>query len=99
MGEFKTWHWWMTDPQSGQRVMSPTAMTEADALKLDSSAQRVYATLEIELPAELRPESKAKIRIREGGKRAMQAMVAVVDEGLLDLTRFKTPEPWPSFYG
>ena len=52
MGEFKTWHWWMTDPQSGQRVMSPTAMTEADALQLDSTAQRVYGTLEIELPAD-----------------------------------------------
>lgn len=54
---------------------------------------------EIELPAELRPESKARIRIREGGKRPMRAMVAVVDEGLLDLTRFKTPDPWPTFYG
>lgn len=54
---------------------------------------------EIELPAELRPETKVRIRVREAGKRPMHAMVAVVDEGLLDLTRFRTPEPWAAFHG
>jgi hypothetical protein len=71
MGEFKTWHWWMTDPQSGQRVMSPTAMTEADALQLDSTAQRVYGTLEIELPAE------AKAAAQTGGHGAAPVHWAV----------------------
>ena len=28
----------------------------------------------------------------------MAYTVAVVDEGLLDLTRFKTPDAWPVFY-
>ena len=71
MGEFKTWHWWMTDPQSGQRVMSPTAMTEADALQLDSTAQRVYGTLEIELPVD------AKATAQTGGHGAAPVHWAV----------------------
>ncbi|HRD99169.1 MAG TPA: hypothetical protein PLA97_22540 [Rubrivivax sp.] len=71
MGEFETWHWWMTDPHSGQRVMSPTAMTQADALKLDSTAQRVYGTLEIELPAD------AEIAGQTGGHRAAPGHWAV----------------------
>jgi uncharacterized protein YfaS (alpha-2-macroglobulin family) len=28
----------------------------------------------------------------------MTYSIAVVDEGLLDLTRFKTPNAWDSFY-
>ena len=28
----------------------------------------------------------------------MAYTLAVVDEGLLDLTRYKTPEPWSTFY-
>ncbi len=34
----------------------------------------------------------------EKNGKAMNFTVAVVDEGLLDLTRFKTPEPWNTFY-
>jgi uncharacterized protein YfaS (alpha-2-macroglobulin family) len=54
---------------------------------------------EIEAPAEIRPQSKVKIRVRERGGKPMRAMLAVVDEGLLDLTRFPTPDPWSAFHG
>lgn len=53
----------------------------------------------IESPAEIRPQTKAKIRIREAGSKPMRVMLAIVDEGLLDLTRFKTPDPWQTFHG
>jgi len=52
----------------------------------------------ITMPAVLRPEEKASIRISEKNGRAMTYTIAVVDEGLLDLTRFKTPDPWSTFY-
>jgi hypothetical protein len=52
----------------------------------------------IETPQEFEPEKKATIRISEKEGNPMTVTLAVVDEGLLDLTRFKTPDPWNSFY-
>ncbi len=53
---------------------------------------------EIVMPASLEPESKAVIRIREKKGRPMTYTLALVDEGLLDLTRYATPDPWRHFY-
>ena len=38
------------------------------------------------------------INISEKNKKPMTYTLAVVDEGLLDLTRFSTPNPWDKFY-
>ncbi|HNW69361.1 MAG TPA: MG2 domain-containing protein [Bacteroidales bacterium] len=46
----------------------------------------------------IRPEENASITIKEETGKAMTYTVAVVDEGLLDLTKFKTPDPWNYFY-
>lgn len=53
---------------------------------------------EIKMPDVLEPGSPVKIQVTEKAKRKMTFTLAVVDEGLLDLTRFKTPEPWKKFY-
>ncbi len=53
---------------------------------------------EIEMPDVLKPEEKVTIKISEKNNRPMTYTIAVVDEGLLDLTHFKTPDPWKSFY-
>jgi len=53
---------------------------------------------EIQLADELKPESIASIRVKEKNAKPMTYTVALVDEGLLDLTRFKTPNPWQTFY-
>lgn len=45
----------------------------------------------------LRPESKTTIKIGEKDKKPMSYTLAIVDEGLLDLTNFKTPDPWKHF--
>ncbi|GAA5224864.1 alpha-2-macroglobulin family protein [Membranihabitans marinus] len=47
---------------------------------------------------ELQPESKVTIKVKEENGRPMTYTLAVVDEGLLDLTRFKTPNPWDVFF-
>jgi alpha-2-macroglobulin len=44
------------------------------------------------------PEKIQELSIRERNGQKMSYTLAVVDEGLLDLTRFKTPNPWYSFY-
>ncbi|RED48743.1 alpha-2-macroglobulin family protein [Seonamhaeicola aphaedonensis] len=53
---------------------------------------------EITMPEVLRPEQEFNITVSEKNKKAMTYTIAVVDEGLLDLTRFKTPNAWNSFY-
>jgi alpha-2-macroglobulin len=45
-----------------------------------------------------KPETEGTVRISEADGREMTYTLAVVDEGLLDLTRFKTPDPYKSFY-
>lgn len=52
----------------------------------------------IEMPEELRPEKEVTIKVSEASDKAMSYTLAVVDEGLLDLTRFKTPHPWGHFF-
>jgi alpha-2-macroglobulin len=52
----------------------------------------------IRMAETIRPESDYSIRISEENGRAMTYTLAVVDEGLLGLTRFSTPNPWHSFY-
>ncbi|HTF05205.1 MAG TPA: MG2 domain-containing protein, partial [Bacteroidia bacterium] len=45
-----------------------------------------------------KPEQPASITVSETEGKPMTYTLAVVDEGLLDLTRFKTPDPWNHFY-
>ena len=52
----------------------------------------------IAMPDVLRPEETITIKVSEKNKKAMTYSIAIVDEGLLDLTRFKTPDPWSTFY-
>lgn len=53
---------------------------------------------ELEMPDVLRPEQEFEVKISEATGKPMTYTLAVVDEGLLDLTRFKTPELWDFFY-
>ncbi len=53
---------------------------------------------QIDIADEVRPESKVRFSVKEKDGRAMSYVVALVDEGLLNLTGFKTPDAWKSFY-
>lgn len=46
---------------------------------------------------EFRPESRSQVTVSEKEGRPMAYTLAIVDEGLLDLTRFKTPNAWDVF--
>tara|TARA_R110002073_G_scaffold279026_1_gene443050 strand:+ start:319427 stop:325009 length:5583 start_codon:yes stop_codon:yes gene_type:complete len=50
------------------------------------------------LPNVLRPEENFTVKVSEKQGKRMTYTLAVVDEGLLDLTRFKTPNAWDEFY-
>ena len=44
------------------------------------------------------PEERFTIQVSEKSNKPMTYTLAVVDEGLLDLTAFKTPAPWEEMY-
>lgn len=46
----------------------------------------------------IRPEQNVSFSVSEQNGKEMTYVVAIVDEGLLDLTRFKTPNPHDAFY-
>lgn len=52
----------------------------------------------IAMPDVLEPGQKVTIRVSEAKNRTMTYTLAMVEDGLLDLTRFKTPDAWSHFY-
>ncbi|MDR2384950.1 MAG: alpha-2-macroglobulin [Tannerella sp.] len=53
---------------------------------------------EITIPDVLKPESAFELKVKEKSGKPMTYTFAIVDDGLLDLTNFKTPDPWNTFY-
>ncbi len=52
----------------------------------------------ISMPSVLKPEENFTVKVSEDTGKAMTYTLAVVDEGLLDLTRFPTPKIHEAFY-
>ena len=52
----------------------------------------------ISMPDELKSESPVSIVVREAQGKKMTFSLAVVDEGLLDINRYQTPNPHSAFY-
>lgn len=50
------------------------------------------------LPKEIRTDVPFSVEVAEKSGQGMTYTLAIVDEGLLDITRFKTPDPWEHFY-
>ncbi|QYJ68709.1 alpha-2-macroglobulin family protein [Flavobacterium litorale] len=86
-------------------LLQPHATTENDApirmygiLPIAVTDKNTILQPQIKMPSVLKPEQKATIKISEKSGKPMTYTVAVVDDGLLDLTRFKTPNAWDAFY-
>ncbi len=52
----------------------------------------------IQMPASYEPQKEATVTVSEENGRPMTFTLAVVEEGLLGLTRFRTANPWNEFY-
>ncbi|MDR0810718.1 MAG: alpha-2-macroglobulin [Paludibacter sp.] len=53
---------------------------------------------QIAAPDVLRPETEFTVKVSEKNGKPMTYTLAIVDDGLLDLTNFKTPNAWNEFY-
>jgi uncharacterized protein YfaS (alpha-2-macroglobulin family) len=52
----------------------------------------------IDMANAIEPGQEVRIKVSEKSNRKMTFTLAMVDEGLLDITRFQTPVPWKKFY-
>ncbi len=52
----------------------------------------------ITMPDKIRSQQEVEINIEEKNRQEMTYTLAVVDEGLLDLTGFRTPDPWKWYF-
>lgn len=59
---------------------------------------RTHHNVIISAPDRLAPNEQFSIDVQTADKLPTQFTIAVVDEGLLDLTDFKTPNPWKWFF-
>ena len=74
----------------------PIRLYGIQSVNVENSSLKLEPT--IDCAAEFKPEKKYTIKVAEKNSRSMTYTLAVVDEGLLDLTRFKTPNPNDEFY-
>jgi len=74
----------------------PIRMYGVIPIKVEDAKTRLQPI--VKMPDVLKPEEKFTIEVKEKDGRPMAYTIAVVDDGLLDLTRFKTPNPWDAFY-
>jgi len=86
----------LIQPHAQTKNDLPIRMYGVTPVNIENNATRLEAQLD--MPDQLRPDEFFNIALREKGGKACVYTLDVVDEGLLDLTRFKTPNPWEAFY-
>ncbi|MCK5832084.1 alpha-2-macroglobulin family protein [bacterium] len=86
-------------------VIQPHENTENDVpmrlygvISIPVELEETRLDMEISAPEEIEPGQKFSVSISSKDKSPYQYTIAVVDEGLLDITSFQTPDPWGFFY-
>ena len=101
----------MAKPEMAPNVYAYVTVIQPHAQTINDMPVRLYGIVPvmvedpgtrlspvIDMPDELRSQKPFTIKVSEANRKAMSYTIAVVDEGLLDLTGFKTPNPWNYFY-
>lgn len=83
-------------PHESRDSDAPIRLFGVIPLLVDNPASHLQPV--IEAPDSVRPESEIELTVREQQGRAMNYTVALVDEGLLGITNFQTPNPHASFF-
>ncbi len=89
-------HITLLQPHSNTANDLPIRLYGVTPITVENPATRISPQLV--MPNVLAPESTVKVKVTETNGKPMTYTLAMVDEGLLDLTRFKTPDPWSTFY-
>jgi uncharacterized protein YfaS (alpha-2-macroglobulin family) len=99
------------EPSMAPNVFVHVSLLQPHGQSLNNRPIRLYGVIpimvedpetrlspQIEMPDVLEPGKEVTIKVSEKSRKKMTYTLAMVDEGLLDLTRFKTPELWSRFY-
>ncbi len=99
------------DAEMAPNIYATVSLLQPHAQTINDLPIRMYGSIPImvedkntvlkpvlNMPASMRPEQQVSFSVSEQQGKAMTYTVALVDEGLLDLTRFKTPDPHSAFY-
>ena len=89
-------HVTMLQPHAQTANNLPIRMYGIAPITVNNEATRL--TPLIEMPQQLAPKSDVTIAVSEKEGKPMRYTLAIVEEGLLDLTNFATPKPYDHFY-
>ncbi len=103
--EFETTREMVPNAYVNTTLLQPHAQTRNDlpmrlygVVPINVSDESTKLNPEIQMADVIEPESKVTVQVSEQNGKPMTYTIAVVDEGLLDITRFKTPNPWSTFF-
>ncbi len=98
-------------PQMAPNIYIHVSLIQPHAQTANDLPMRLYGVVPLQIddpethlrpllsmPNVLAPETNTSITVSEENGKDMSYTLAIVDEGLLDLTRFATPDPWANFY-
>ncbi len=86
----------LIQPYSQQTNDKPVRLYGIQCVNIENPAS--HLTPVIQMPNTLKSETSCNIKISEKTGKEMYYTIAIVDEGLLSLTHYKTPNPWDAFY-
>lgn len=86
----------LVQPHNSTLNDAPIRLFGVQRIDVEDDASHLYPV--ITMNDKVKPESETTITVSEKNGKAMSYSLAIVDEGLLSLTRFKTPDPWNYFY-
>ncbi|MCC8172980.1 MAG: alpha-2-macroglobulin [Odoribacter sp.] len=86
----------LIQPQKDKDNDRPIRMYGVTDIEVDDP--KLHLNPVIQAPQEIRPAADFSVTVSEKDGKAMEYTIAVVDEGLLSITSFRTPNPFPSFY-
>lgn len=86
----------LIQPHNNKANDAPIRLFGVQRINVEDDATHLNPAIIID--DEIKPETDVTLTIKEKNSRAMSYVIAIVDEGLLSLTRYKTPNPWDAFY-
>ena len=89
-------HITLVQPHAVTAGNQPLRMYGVKRVKVENPASHLEPV--VKAPETVEPEKAFKVQVSEKSGKPMTYTLAVVDEGLLDLTAFKTPSPWEAMY-
>lgn len=90
--------------RDGDKASGTTPKRAVGLLHLPMATEARRLNLVLDAPDKIRPEQTIKVKVkasREGGElpKQVQVLLSAVDSGVLNITDYKTPNPWQAFFG